>query len=272
MAIESGIYCYENMLNGVKYVGQSINLKKRKWTHARVFKGEHKDSLGSYFYNAVKKYGVDNFEYSILKKCPKDELDYWEIIFIKDMMSHYSVGGYNLTTGGQGASGWSGGNLGKKSSSASSKYFGVSISYYKDSIRWVASVRNSGKLYYIKSSYDEIVAAVAYDRYILEHGINRPLNFKNGEYSNMILPNGTKGRKLRSGGTSEYFGVSFVNGKTRRPHWRARIRIDGKSKSIKSSRISEEICALAYDKYVIENDLDIPLNFPERAFLHKLKE
>ena len=92
---QCGIYCYHNIINGKNYVGQSVDLKRRK-----SFFSDKRKYSGMAFFNAVKKYGKENFQYSILTHCKPEELNYYEIFYIKRLKSNNQKYGYNLTSGG----------------------------------------------------------------------------------------------------------------------------------------------------------------------------
>lgn len=94
-----GIYCIENKINHKKYVGQSIDIKSR-WR-------QHKNSSltrDTFLYRAINKYGIENFEFSILEECTEKELDTKEMYWI-DFLDTYNHG-YNMTLGGSGVSGY----------------------------------------------------------------------------------------------------------------------------------------------------------------------
>lgn len=59
-----GIYKIRNCINGKVYIGQSINIKNR-WK-------AHKDNITTIYnhplYNAFRKYGISNFEFSIIEE------------------------------------------------------------------------------------------------------------------------------------------------------------------------------------------------------------
>ena len=57
-----GIYMYTNRLNGKRYIGKSINIEARKGKHRR----NAKDGRASYFYNALRRYGEEVFDFEIL--------------------------------------------------------------------------------------------------------------------------------------------------------------------------------------------------------------
>ena len=59
-----GIYYFRNKINGKYYVGQALKLRRRLRQHARRFNsGNFKNSI----YLAIKKYGWENFEWSIIE-------------------------------------------------------------------------------------------------------------------------------------------------------------------------------------------------------------
>jgi group I intron endonuclease len=89
--MKTGIYCIENLLNGNKYIGQSIHLEKR--TH-----DSHKNCLA--INGAVKKYGEESFKRYFVVLCEKWELDRLETECIKIFHSHVSECGYNISWGG----------------------------------------------------------------------------------------------------------------------------------------------------------------------------
>lgn len=89
------VYCCTNKVNNKSYIGQSVDFEKRKLRHLNV-----KDNL--YFHRAIKKYGIDNFEWKILCECSsKYELDEKEKYYIKELNTIRPYG-YNLTYGGGG--------------------------------------------------------------------------------------------------------------------------------------------------------------------------
>lgn len=97
---QSGIYMVVNMINNKKYIGQSKNIKKRFQSHHLVdYKNENNCNYNTKFYQAIRKYGIDNFEVIILKLCKEEELDDLEIKFIKEFDTFKN--GYNSTEGGQ---------------------------------------------------------------------------------------------------------------------------------------------------------------------------
>lgn len=101
-----------NKANGKKYVGFDSNWPARKQHHinqANRTPGT-KGYLKSKFYNAIRKYGIDSFEWVILEEyIPTDEFDRYcinvlERKHIQEQKSYEE--GYNLTLGGDGSYGY----------------------------------------------------------------------------------------------------------------------------------------------------------------------
>ena len=101
-----GIYKVTNKINGKVYIGQSVDIGKRWRQHMTA-----KDDI--YFHKAIQKYGVENFQWEIIEKCKKKDLDERESYWIEYYDSYNK--GYNCTKGGEGVSGgedhprWKGG-------------------------------------------------------------------------------------------------------------------------------------------------------------------
>lgn len=91
------IYKVTNKVNNKIYIGQTTTtFEIRKATHIRELKLNRKNS---YFYNSIKKYGIENFEWEIIEKCDSiDELNLAEEWYIRKFDSYYN--GYNMTFGG----------------------------------------------------------------------------------------------------------------------------------------------------------------------------
>lgn len=89
------VYVHINKINGKVYVGQTKSIKRR-WKMEGI---DYQKS--SYFYNAIQKYGWDNFEHKILKEgLSQEEANYWEDYYINyyDSLNHKK--GYNIRHGG----------------------------------------------------------------------------------------------------------------------------------------------------------------------------
>jgi group I intron endonuclease len=91
------IYKATNRINGKSYIGYTTkSLKRRKSSHISYALNRIGDF---HFHRAIRKYGVVNFEWEIIKECcSKDELIQSEIDLIKKHDTY--VNGYNMTYGG----------------------------------------------------------------------------------------------------------------------------------------------------------------------------
>lgn len=99
--MEGYIYHITNKLNGKKYIGQTVNINRRKRVHFNRLnnKNHHSPKLQM----AWNKYGEDNFDFTYQTFIIKDikELDILEQEEIKKYDSFNN--GYNMTLGGDGA-------------------------------------------------------------------------------------------------------------------------------------------------------------------------
>ena len=88
------IYSHRNKVNNKSYIGQTKNIKDR-WIPSH-YKGCR------LFYNAIQKYGWDNFEHIILKDniSTIEEANYWEKFYILLFDTMNLEVGYNLASGG----------------------------------------------------------------------------------------------------------------------------------------------------------------------------
>ena len=89
------IYKIRNKINGQCYIGQTKQQLYERWK-------QHKKSKSNcrYLKNAFKKYGIENFEFKMICICFDDDLNKFEIEYIKKYNS-LVPNGYNLKTGGE---------------------------------------------------------------------------------------------------------------------------------------------------------------------------
>lgn len=98
--IDGIIYIYTNKLNNKVYIGQTIDENRRRLEHLNA-----KDDF--YFHKALRKYGIENFDYKILYSIRNESRDFViytlnekEIEYIEFYNSTNPDKGYNLTKGG----------------------------------------------------------------------------------------------------------------------------------------------------------------------------
>jgi group I intron endonuclease len=98
------IYLIKNLINGKVCVGQTDRtLAKRKWEYHSNF--NNNECHNPYLLNAFKKYGWDNFEFTVIDTALNlDELNQKEIFYIKEYHSTDRNFGYNIEEGGNNSS------------------------------------------------------------------------------------------------------------------------------------------------------------------------
>lgn len=99
-----GIYKVTNNINGKVYIGQSINIEKRWKNHINHSFNNSYSDYNSVFHKAIRKYGIDNFNFEIIEECKKEELNKQEKYWIKYYNSYLgfeNCNGYNMTLGGE---------------------------------------------------------------------------------------------------------------------------------------------------------------------------
>lgn len=96
-----GIYCFTNKKNGKKYIGQSINIENRKRSHINDSKNPNCPNYNNKFYRALRKYGINNFDFEIIDSndnYTREDLNILEQYYI--FYYDANKNGYNSTDGG----------------------------------------------------------------------------------------------------------------------------------------------------------------------------
>ena len=87
------VYVHINKVNGKRYVGITSRKPKTRWGNGNDY--------GAYFYNAIQKYGWDNFEHIVcLSNLSLEDANDFEELLIKKFNSTNPNNGYNSRTGG----------------------------------------------------------------------------------------------------------------------------------------------------------------------------
>lgn len=90
------VYMHKNKINGKVYIGITSQKPQHRWGNNGV---NYKKGLR--FYNAIQKYGWNNFEHIILfTNLTKQQAEQIEIMLIKKYKSNNIKYGYNIANGG----------------------------------------------------------------------------------------------------------------------------------------------------------------------------
>lgn len=98
------IYCYTNIINNKKYIGQTNNLDRRIREHKSNAFNPKSVNYNSIIHKAFRKYGYENFTLTILEILEnenEEKVNEREIYWIKEKQSLISQHGYNILDGGK---------------------------------------------------------------------------------------------------------------------------------------------------------------------------
>lgn len=93
------IYKITNIINGKRYIGQTIFTLEKRWDEHL---GSYRNGKTQYLYKAMRKYGIENFKIEQVMRCENEkDLDKKEAFCIRIFNTFAENGrGYNCTTGG----------------------------------------------------------------------------------------------------------------------------------------------------------------------------
>ena len=140
------IYCISNYINSKKYIGQTHYSIQKRWQEHKYDSSSNK-CANRPLYNAIKKYGIDNFYIEQIEEVSDEKLNEREIYWIEYYDSFNN--GYNATKGGSplnfnfGKANPIPGNLAMK------EKYGISINQYdKNTFQYIqtfSTIRDAGK-------------------------------------------------------------------------------------------------------------------------------
>lgn len=180
-----GVYCIKNKVDGLVYVGQSVNVRSRLNDHkSDLRRGIHENP---HLQNAFNKYGLGVFEFSVLCECSEMDLDAQERYWIETFKSSDKRHGYNLKTGGQAHNKFSGDAKVRMANSARNRKVFGRVGYkgvgWRESVgKYVAKITVNKKDIFLGYFATAEEAASAYDVAAIEYlGDGASLNFKKDE-------------------------------------------------------------------------------------------
>ena len=97
-----GIYMYKNKINGHMYIGLTNNFRRRYSDHKKAALNPNDKDYNAAIHCAIRKYGLDNFEYIKIEELPDDKelLKNREQYWIKHYNTYEDRQHYNETPGG----------------------------------------------------------------------------------------------------------------------------------------------------------------------------
>ncbi len=101
------VYIIVNEVSGKFYIGKTISKNLGKYLKDKIWEAEHRSSLRSHLYAAIRKCGPEHFHiFPLISDCQtNDELCHWERLLIKALKSQHPDIGYNICRGGEGFTG-----------------------------------------------------------------------------------------------------------------------------------------------------------------------
>lgn len=93
-----GIYKWTNLINNKVYIGQSVNITARKAEHIKLSRDEN---YTTNIAKALRKYGVENFNFEVVEECGVEELNTKEKFWIEHYDSLNKEKGYNMLEVGE---------------------------------------------------------------------------------------------------------------------------------------------------------------------------
>lgn len=99
----TGIYKIENLINHKKYIGQAVDIQTRWKNHRSTMNDPNDKGYDYHLYRSMRKYGIENFSFTVIEECLISELNDRERYWIAFYDSFFN--GYNLTFGGDSSTG-----------------------------------------------------------------------------------------------------------------------------------------------------------------------
>lgn len=94
-----GIYKITNRINGNSYIGLSVDIERRWKAHLQRYKDSTNKEYEKVLYKAFRKYGIENFDFTIIEECSLEKLREREKFWIAHFNTYHN--GYNSTEGGE---------------------------------------------------------------------------------------------------------------------------------------------------------------------------
>lgn len=93
------VYKITNQINQKIYIGKTVSTIEKRW-HQHIREARKERSKNRPLYQAMNKYGIENFKIEMIEECSVESLNYRECYWIEYYSSFRE--GYNATKGGDG--------------------------------------------------------------------------------------------------------------------------------------------------------------------------
>jgi group I intron endonuclease len=253
------IYCFENIENHKKYIGQAENLRRRIKEHLSELRANKDDCI--ILQSSWTKYGEEKFIVWVVEEFSVDTLSKEEIAnilngreiyWIKELHSHYSEGGCNISWGGD-------------APMRGRNHSPETIAFYNDGHRKKGKGNGHKHSDETKKLLGDIQRGQKRGR-PSDETIEKIRKTNTGKIHNITDKTRETWTKQRIGrkpknSYSAYHGLVRRHLRNGDICWDIRVKIKGKVVYI-GRRRDEIDAAKLFDAYIIEHNLPNPLNFP----------
>jgi len=87
--VNSGVYQIVNRVNGKRYIGSSVNIKRRWQQHKNALRGGYHYNI--YLQRSWNKYGKSSFVFQVIYYCDRDEIYDNEQFFLDAISPEYNI-------------------------------------------------------------------------------------------------------------------------------------------------------------------------------------
>lgn len=172
-----GIYCIKNKVNDKYYIGSTSTSFKQRWsTHKN--KLNQNTHANEYLQRSWNKYGVDNFEFSIVEECD----DKSDVLELELGMADSAEEAHKMYEECKNKSfdeviEWKKQYTKQRKSKTLSKYHGITYVKSRNSPKkWYSVIVVDKVTVFQKYFLTELEAAIAYNNFIITNKLNKKLN------------------------------------------------------------------------------------------------